>query len=1167
MIIELPYRWISAWLFIFAFCLAASGNVQAKGSMLDPVSTQVAEGYVHSCALTSDGRVMCWGSNDDGQLGNGGTAPSSLPIMVPGLTNVVSIAAGRYYSCALTTVGRVWCWGFNGSGQLGDGSNSEKYTPTAVGLDNVVAITAGHEHTCALTTAGAVYCWGANTFGELGDGTFEKRAIPTAVRNLAKGVVALSAGDGHTCAVTIAGSAYCWGWNRDGQLGNGGTTNSPTPVSVNDMTTGVTSIAAGGEHTCALTIAHVVRCWGSNRRGQLGDGTKADSPIPVDVLNISDVISLSSGGDEIYGGYSCAVVKGGSAYCWGGNFFGRLGDGSTMDQPLPVRVSGSFAIVSAGVAHTCAITSIGSAYCWGSNSYGQIGDGSKGTDRITPVGVYGLSSQISALGASPDFTCALVADTVQCWGDNSVGQLGDGTTTSRLAPVTVKGLPHVQTVAVGGFHACALTDAGTVWCWGDNSTGQLGDGTTTNRSSPVAVTGLSGIVIVAITAGYEHVCAVDSLGAVFCWGANYDGQLGDGTLIPRLAPVVAGGLVTGIKSVVAGGSHTCSLTVTGSMACWGSNDHGQLGDGTTTDRRTPGSISGLPGPVATIATGFDHTCAQTASGILMCWGNNALGQVGDGTTTDRSTPACSVSFCAVGAIDGLWTGSSSDHTWSKVRNQAAIWGWGTNLWGQLGLGDALAGTLQLQAVRNAAFNGLASGFTLATGTSHTCVSDDVGLRCMGANDSGQLGDGTTIQRNSPVTILAGQPISFSVPTTLADGDTLTLTASADSGLPVTFDSWTPSTCTVTGNTLKITAASLCGVRASQVGGLLSDGGSAAAAPQQLRVIQVLSATTITLMSSTNPSALGQSVTFTAAVTGAAPTGTVTFNDGSTVLCTAVALTGIGDSRAAACASTTLAVGTHPITAVYSGDTGNAASTSPVLNQIVQTTAGAVMLASSPNPSAVGQSVTFAASVTGTAPTGTVTFNDGAAILCNAVALTGTGNTRTATCSSATLTAGTHNMTAAYSGDSNNAAATSPVLVQTVQAAGLTPTTTTLNLSPNPATAGQSVTATVTVRPTSGTAVPSGTVTISGGATNCIVTLSAGAGSCALVFAAAGAYTVTANYGGSGTYAASGTTATVTVKASTSVVTVAAPILDARSLLLLVLGIVLLGCKSARSDLF
>lgn len=364
--------------------VSASLGTIAPGPEIESVSA----GHEHTCALTTAGGVRCWGANDDYQLGNSAAGTgSTTPVHVSGLTNgVAAISAGGAHTCALTTAGGVKCWGTNVRGQLGDGTNSPSYDPVDVsGLGSgVVAISAGGGHTCALTATGAAKCWGGNLGGPLGDGTETHRSTPVGVSGLDSGVTAISAGDYHTCAVQ-SGAAKCWGDNSGGQIGNGtySTTDEPvlTPTSVVGLGSGVTSVSASQFKSCASTSSGV-QCWGSSPNG---DGTSDDHPAPVAVTGLSSVTSLSVGD----AGQTCAVTSAGAAMCWGYNIWGEVGDGSTEARLAPVTVSGlstGVASISAGGGHSCAVTTAAAVECWGYNSRGQVGDGTT-TDRHAPVDV------------------------------------------------------------------------------------------------------------------------------------------------------------------------------------------------------------------------------------------------------------------------------------------------------------------------------------------------------------------------------------------------------------------------------------------------------------------------------------------------------------------------------------------------------------------------------------------------------------------------------------------------------------------------------------------------------------------------------------------------------------------------------------------------------------
>jgi len=289
--------------------------------------TQISAGYAHTCALTSDGGVKCWGDNVYGQLGGGTDEYSLTPVDVKGLTSkVTQISAGGNHTCALTSGGGVKCWGYSGDGQLGDGTDGYSLTPVDVkGLTSKVAqIDAGAYHTCALTSDGGVKCWGDNGDGQLGDGTDANRSTPIDVKGLTSKVTQISAGGNHTCALTSDGGVKCWGDNEEGQLGGGTDEYSLTPVDVKGLTSKVTQISVGGNHTCALTSDGGVKCWGNNLYEQLGDGNDEYSLTPVDVKGLTSKVAQIDAGAY----HTCALTSDDGVKCWGDYLYGQLGDGT-----------------------------------------------------------------------------------------------------------------------------------------------------------------------------------------------------------------------------------------------------------------------------------------------------------------------------------------------------------------------------------------------------------------------------------------------------------------------------------------------------------------------------------------------------------------------------------------------------------------------------------------------------------------------------------------------------------------------------------------------------------------------------------------------------------------------------------------------------------------------
>jgi alpha-tubulin suppressor-like RCC1 family protein len=374
-------------------------------------------------------------------------------------------------NCAVTSGRGVTC--------SGDGGAVDVVGPTT-SVAAISAISTGTDHSCGLTSKGGVACWGSNGFGQLGNGTTTKSPVPVEVVGLGSGVVAITTGGEHTCALTGSGGVRCWGNNSDGELGTGTTVRSIVPVGVVGLAGGVKALSAGVAHTCALTSGGGLRCWGDNRYGQLGTGTTVGSLTPVDVVGLSSgVRAISAGGEN-----TCAVTTAGGVLCWGYNGTGALGDGTTTSSSVPVSVASlasGIAAVSVNGQHPCALTSVGGVTCWGG------GVGYKGT---APVDVPGLTSGVCAIAVGYQQLCALRSNgLVKCWGVNPDRELVDGSWTNPwTSPAAVPALRgKMNAIAAGGGHACAITSIGAVWCWGANTFGQLGNGTTSDSAVPVPV--------------------------------------------------------------------------------------------------------------------------------------------------------------------------------------------------------------------------------------------------------------------------------------------------------------------------------------------------------------------------------------------------------------------------------------------------------------------------------------------------------------------------------------------------------------------------------------------------------------------------------------------------------------------------------------------------------
>ncbi len=669
-------------------------QTQVSTGLRDLRWKEVTTGSDHTCALASDNKAYCWGRNNSSQLGDNSTTDRLTPVAVaqgalPAGATIRQLVAGYYHTCALASDNKAYCWGSNGNGQLGDNSTTRRLTPVAVAQGALPAgatinqLVAGYSYTCALASDNKAYCWGANGNGQLGDNSTTQRLTPVAVAQGALPAGAtirqLASGYSHTCALASDNKAYCWGYNANGQLGDNSTTRRLTPVAVaqGTMPTGATirQLASGYYHTCALASDNKAYCWGYNNNGQLGDNSTTNRLTPVAVAQ--GALPAGATISQLASGYyhTCALASDNKAYCWGYNTYGQNGDNTTIGHSMPAAVSfindpttaplpdGQLV---AGYYHTCALASDNKAYCWGRNNNGQLGDNST-TQRNTPVavsqGALPTGATISQLAGGYYHTCALASDSkAYCWGNNTFGQLGDNSTTQRNSPVAVAqgALPTGATIrqlVAGYFHICALASDNKAYCWGSNGNGELGDNSTTQRLTPVAVAQgalPAGATIRQLVAGYFYTCALASDNKAYCWGQNSFGQLGDNSTTQRLTPVAVaqGALPAGatIRQLVAGNSHTCALASDNKAYCWGRNNNGQLGDNSTTDRLTPVPVAqgALPtgATIRQLVAGNAHTCALASDNKAYCWGANGSGNLGDNSTTTRLAPVATASLPA-----------------------------------------------------------------------------------------------------------------------------------------------------------------------------------------------------------------------------------------------------------------------------------------------------------------------------------------------------------------------------------------------------------------------------------------------------------------------------------------------------------------------------------------
>ncbi len=677
-----------------------------------------------------------------------------LPLIWAGLAAPVVVGCGRSWVYEAATPGG----GTTGSSSSGTGSTSGGSTSSATprgtssgsgstssgtsGTGSTSGSSSGSGSTSSGSSSGST---GGTSSGGSSSGSLNDSLVSTV--GLA-GVIA--AGGGESCALVLGG-VQCWGENSEGQLGDDFTAPSAVPQPVFGLDTsgaGVQAVAAGFAHACAL-VNGGVSCWGDNISGDLGYG----QPFGIasnEPVSVTGLWSAGSGVQALTAGsvHSCALVNGGVS-CWGDDSYGQLGNDSTEESDVPAQVQGlgspgsGVQAVAAGAFYTCALVN-GGVQCWGDNSYGQLGDGSDAGSDV-PVPVQGLGSGILAIAAGDDHACAVVSGGVWCWGNNGDGELGDDSYADSPVPVAVQGLggpgSGVVALAAGSAHTCALANGG-LQCWGWNLSGQLGTGSTTLSKVPVAVAGLgspgSGVQVVA--AADYHTCALVN-GGVQCWGDNVWGDVGNGSMAQSDVPAAVVGLNGGIQALAAGDADSCAL-VNGGVQCWGDNSYGQLGDAPDAGSLVPVAIPGVGSGVEAIAVGFGHVCALLGGGVW-CWGLDSAGQLGNNSMSNSPAPV---------AVQGLSNGVQAIAAGDYFT--CALVSGGVQCWGDNALGD-LGDNSTSSSLVPVAVQGLGPGSgvqAIGAGYYHACALVNGGVQCWGDNDEGELGNDSTLQSPVPVPV-------------------------------------------------------------------------------------------------------------------------------------------------------------------------------------------------------------------------------------------------------------------------------------------------------------------------------------------------------------------------------------------------------------------------------
>ena len=821
--------------------------VKTTGTPMDGKVVKQVEGGgryegSHSIALASDGTVYTWGLNQYGQLGNNTTTNSRSPIAVQAAgtplagKTIVQVAAGADHSLALDSDGALYAWGSNAYGQLGNGTTTNSSVPVAVKIagtplagKTIVQIAAGANHNMVLTSGGTVYAWGWNYHGQLGNNTKTNSNTIVAVQTIGtplagKKIVKIAAGQGHSLALTDDGRVYTWGRNDTGQLGNNATTDAMLPVAVtvtgtpmNNKT--IIEIASGARHSLAIDSSGKVYAWGHNGSGQLGNNSTVNALTPVAVQAPADKNIIQVSGSGWLGASSSALTSNGTVYSWGRDFDGQLGDGTNNDSYVPVITTINLVDTPSIPTHvmakpgdtTATISWQAPIVSGGQNITGYVLQYQViGASSWTTVNVVAAATSHTTTGLTNDQTyrIRLAAKTTAGTGDFSnvvlvtphakpaitnvspaIGPIAGGqNVTITGTNFVLKNKKIMQTVNGNGY-SLALSADGTVYAWGRNEYGQLGNGVTaTNSPIPVAVkttgTSMDGKTIMQVAAGATHSLALATDGTIYAWGKNEYGQLGNDSTINSPIPVAVkttGTPMDGKKiiQIHAGYEHSLALASDGTVYTWGRNNSGQLGKNDATDAHIPAAVRTFGTPMAgkiivQLAAGNSQSIALASDGTVYTWGWNQYGQLGNGTTMNSRIPVAVVTAGTPLAGKTISQIAAGNAHALAMTDDGTMYTWGWNQHGQLGNNSTINSSLPVivKTTGTPLAGKMITQITSGGSPNSLVLANDGTMYTWGWNRYGQLGNGTTgMDAKTPVAVSTAPPSALapSAPKVTFDG--------------------------------------------------------------------------------------------------------------------------------------------------------------------------------------------------------------------------------------------------------------------------------------------------------------------------------------------------------------------------------------------------------------